>query len=274
MDPITTSVAAGLITHTMVAVAGVLTRRASDVIAQRDELRAVVENNIQVSAILKEELRTVSYDADPRNFRLAAKMRSFLASPEAESLVRQIYAGYLTSSADDHVGSIKSQFMRLSAIHCSVPVDETDQIAGLLFDALVKSCNRALALAIENGVLAAHDARSEFRFRALRDELANLARNVAELTATDNVDITGILEFEGKYRSEVGARHGEITPPHFDSTRRIAIDDLYVASDIIDMSTVRDEHPSKLQVPDCLATLYRGVVLGCRPSAKVGHIWA
>ena len=61
-------------------------------------------------------------------------------------------------------------------------------------------------MAIDHGVLSAHEAKSVARHRLILDELAVIQKNLALLTASHKPDIQTLLEFEQKYRQQVGGR--------------------------------------------------------------------
>src|SRR5690606_26909740 len=102
---------------------------------------------------------------------------------------------------------------------------------------LYTSCDTALKNAIDVGILAAHEARSVFRHKLLQDQLTTIQRNLEFLTSQEKLDIQKIHRFEQEYRDQIKIRHGYITPPFVDATRKIPIDEIYVSSDLIYRST-------------------------------------
>jgi hypothetical protein len=50
-----------------------------------------------------------------------------------------------------------------------------------LFDSIVEGCDRALTIAIDNGILSAHEAKSVFRHNILLGELSTIKKILAFL---------------------------------------------------------------------------------------------
>lgn len=147
----------------------------------------------------------------------------FLSSPEAEAIIRQIYAAqFLESEAEANWSSIQKEFLASFYLfttaypaYADIPETQLIEPAKHLLKLLVNGCEQVLAAAIDNGVLAAHEAKAVFRHRMLLEEFALLQQNVTFLTTQQKPNIQAILEFERKYRQQVGERHRYIIPPNF-----------------------------------------------------------
>jgi hypothetical protein len=190
------------------------------------------------------------------------KLRMFLASPEVEAIVRQIYASKLVSEQSSQSKSIREEFIALFALNLDSEQQTHEEIATEIFDAILTGCEKALEVAINRGVLAAHEAKSVVRYQMLRDELAAIQRNLTFLTGQQQLDIQAILEFESKYRQQISSRHGYITPPNFDTARKVPIDKLYVSPSFIRIPSPKDEQPENRKIDDFRSVIYRTVLLG------------
>lgn len=232
----------------------------------QSQLRDQIENDSNLSDILRDAQGSVAFKTVADSPLLKGKLRLFVLSPEVQTVVRQIFASHLTEEMDGRIGAIRTEFGHLFRLRVGESADLADDLASELFESLLLGCNRALGIAINQGSLSAHEAKSEFRYRVVRDELANLQKNLDILTRLGMPDVDKFLEFESKFRAEIGARHGEIRPPHFDAATRVPIDDLYVAPHLTQASSPRleqeplEEH--REPIDDYLSTLYRGVILG------------
>ena len=75
--------------------------------------------------------------------------------------------------------------------------------------------------------------RSAFRHHILLDHIQSIQRNVEFLTNENSFDLNEVLDFEKSYRKAIKTRHGTIIPPFFDATRKIPINEIYVAPEIV-----------------------------------------
>ncbi|HEY6765805.1 MAG TPA: NACHT domain-containing protein [Candidatus Sulfotelmatobacter sp.] len=153
----------------------------------------------------------------------ADELRSFLSSPEAQTVVRQIYSYRLTEGKNGGVDGIRTEFSRLLQGRVQ---GADDKLSRSLFKVILDVCDDALGAAVEKGSMAALDAKQTFMHRMLLDELAAINSNVELLS--HKPDIAGILEFERRYREQVSSRHDSIQPPHLDRHKKYPIDSLYV----------------------------------------------
>jgi len=119
-------------------------------------------------------------------------------------------------------------------------------------------CEHALQVAINRGVLAAHEAKSVARFHMLHDELATIQKNLDFLTA-QQPNIQAIVEFEKKYRQQVSARTKNCLPLRYGW--KIPIDGLYVCPNFITTAKSKNEQVA-LQIDQFLLSIYRAVLLG------------
>src|SRR6266568_269255 len=128
----------------------------------------------------------------------------FLLSPEVEEIVRQIYAtGLDKGKVQNTLPAIRKIFLRSLTQFVTSYGSEADlkdeqlaEASDLLFETLVKECNLFLDLAIDRGVLAAHEAKSAFRHHIIESEMASIQRKLDFLVNQHTTNIRDILEFE------------------------------------------------------------------------------
>lgn len=262
MDPVTSGVISGVIANGLTAVAAHIGHKGNEIFKRKDRFRQLLESDTALARILQKATASVARSAQFGDEHQVEKLRIFLVSPDVDAIVRQIYASQLSTEKSGYRESIRTEFLTSLSLRLGEPEQSLKDLAEHLFDALLKGCERALAIAIDKGILSAHEAKSAARHRLVLDELAAIKKNLALLTSPHKPNVQAILEFEEKYRQQVGGRHGHITPPHFDAARKLPIDDLYVPLDFVRPPRKRDEEPALLKTPDFLSVIYRAVLLG------------
>jgi hypothetical protein len=186
----------------------------------------------------------------------------FLESPPAETIVRQIYAAKLSDNPQNNFELIRQEWLAAFSDYTNIPEFELQDAANLILDDLIEGCEEALQIAIDQGRLAAHEAKSAFRHQILQDELATIQKTLNLLTAPQKPDIKAILTFEENYRQQVGERHKYIIPPDFDKAQKLPINRLYVCPNFIPTPTKQTNQPESLKITVFLASIYRVVLLG------------
>jgi len=211
--------------------------------------------------ILEKAIVSLAKTTNAEDTRQTEKLRLFLVSPEVGGIVRQIYASQLTDRAE-FLEPIRAELLASLSLQLHKPEEGLDELAYCLFDLLLKACDEALTLSIDNGVLSAHEAKSELRSRLLLDELKGIRKNLDLLSAPSKPDITAFIKFEESYRRQVADRHQYIVPPNFDKTRKIPIDEVYVCPSFLTIPNKKGEESETLDLSKFLAAAYRAVLLG------------
>lgn len=184
-------------------------------------------------------------------------------SPEAESIVRQIFATQLVEhEGSKHFHALRAEFGAALAFHMGEWESPGEPAISELFGGMVDACQRLLNAAIEAGVLSAHEAKSGARHRIIMDTLGGIQKSISILSKSPLPDRSAILQFEEKYRNQVADRHRSITPPHFDAARKLPIDNIYVLPDILRSPKKKEEEPTVLPVDRFLSIIHRTVLLG------------
>lgn len=254
MEPLT-AVLTGVIVKSLTAIVAHLGRKGRDFARRGKDVFRVLEKD----TILAEKLQNLT---GWQNKRRQEGLRSFLVSPDAESILRQIHASQGITKSETYVQPLRAEFIASLSLHLNGSPEDLDEAGGNLFDVLVEGCARALEVMTAEGLLSEEEIKAATRHGLLFDELQGINSNLAILAGTDRPDLRRILKFEEKYREQVANRHGYITPPHFDAARRVAIDELYVSPQFVTTAAARGEEPSQMGVSEILGSFYRGVVLG------------
>lgn len=264
MDPITQGTIASLIANGLTAVISHISHHKDRVVFNHKEnLLSVLREDADLLRVLREAVVSLTKAAQVDGERLKERLQRFLTAPDADAIVRQIFASQIsTSEKQANLERVRAEFMACLSFHLEASEEALKYLGPPLFDALLIGCDRALGIYVDKGVLSAHDAKSAVRHRLILDELAVIKKNLAILTAPNRPNLQTILEFEEKYRQQMGSRHGHITPPHFDAARKLPIDNIYVSCDISSIPVKKGEAPATLKTRDFLSIVYRAVLLG------------
>lgn len=267
IDPITAGILTGLLVEGIKEVIRI-GPQSPKVPTDEGYLEYALNHDASFSTILTESIEYVVSRELPVNESQTEFLRSFLGSPEVEAIVRQIFASRLVEEANGSLNSVRREFEALVALRFGEDDLGYENLATGLFETLLAGCDRGLEIAIDKGALAAHEARSSFRYRVLRDELATIQKNIDFLTQDRKPDIENILRFEQQYRHQMASRYDSLTPPYVDTLRRVPIDELYVAPSFTGPPSEKGEEAKQLKTPELLSTVYRAVVLGNPGSGK------
>jgi hypothetical protein len=179
-----------------------------------DSLRAALLGDAELEDSLRKAMVAVAKDIQMADSKARERLQLFLISPSAEAIVRQMY-GFLVVPNDRvaTASQLEKEFTLLLAVHLDLRVPDVSELGSSLFTELLKATERAVKLAISKGILSAHEASSERRFRVLFDELLTIDKNIELLRGADKPNVEQISAFEQRYRNQVAERHGHITPP-------------------------------------------------------------
>lgn len=259
MDPITQGTIASLIANGLTAVISHISHHKDRVVFNLEEnLLSALRENADLLRVLREATVSLTKAAQVDGERLKERLQRFLTAPDAEAIVRQIFASQISiSEKQSNLERVQAEFMACLSLHLEASEEVLGHLGPPLFEALLIGCDRALGIYVDKGVLSAHDARSAVRHRLIHDELAAIKKNLAILTARERPHLQMVLDFEEKYRQQMGSRHEHITPPHFDAARKLPIDKIYVPCDIVSIPVKKGEEPTTLKMGDFLSIMYR-----------------
>jgi hypothetical protein len=181
------------------------------------------------------------------------ELRAFLTTPGAASCIRMLFVARVhgsNSTTDD----LRCAFV--DAFRHEVPGVDIAQ-AERVFHALVATTEQSLEHAASAGDVAAAATLESARFRRLSEELTGLKLALDALRETNEPTAAQYLQWEALYRNQVLTRLGTITPPTFDATQRVPIENIYVEPSFGLPPALR--HVSSRRLAE---TLNRTVVLG------------
>jgi hypothetical protein len=279
MDPNLQTILLGLLTNALTSFIAQFGRRDSKLLLGEELLKKMKWEETALQPILQKAAQMVAERIEWQGVPKLEIVCSFLTSPEAETIVRQIYAAKLSVKEEaGDLASIQREFLTsfylCTTSYSSYTELKEDQLVDsskLLLDALIEGCDQALNVAIDEGKLSAHEAKSAFRHRLILDELAALHENVTFLTSQQKPNVKEILAFEEIYRRQVGNRHKYITPPNFGKVRQLHINKLYVPPNFIITSSEKEEKQEILSSQENPSSAYRKVLLGTFRAVLLGN---
>ena len=276
IDPNLLTVILGLITNGLTSLLSTTGQKIGKLIVGKEFLEKWELEKTALLPILQNSISQLEEHIDLKEIKGEEIICLFLLSPEVEEIVRQIYSLRIINDNSYQTNLqklykvFKLIFINFIESYRSEIAPESEWIennSNLLLDSLVKSCNLALNMAIDKGILAAHEAQSNFRHNIIISEIRAIQKKLDFLVSQKQLDIQAIQEFEKKYRQQVIERHNHIVPPDFDTARQIPIDDLYVYPNFANVSRTEETQKS-LQVNTFLASLNRAVLLGTPGGGK------
>lgn len=192
----------------------------------------------------------------------------FLGSPEVEGLIRQIFSAKLIEKLyTNNIELVQQEFIYYFTSYFVVSDNLDTSNIKSLFEKILLVCESTLNEFVNQGRLSAHESKSMLRHHILLSEIANIKKNLSLMLAESVVDLKAVLEFELKYRQQVSDRHAYITPPNFDISRRIPLENLYVTPDFI-FDKGRSPQEQAIPFELFLSSIHRSVVLGSPGGGK------
>ena len=269
MDSFSTGFLASVAANGLTTIVSYLGRQSARRI---NDKRGIVESfarDATLSSMLQKATSNVAKTLTGESPEAIERLKAFAASADVDAIIRQIYATRLTTESAS-LDALRAEFEACFHLHVGEPASLSTNGVNALFDALVIGCDRALEVAIQKGLLSAHEAKSAARTRLILDELAAVKRMVEFLARGHQLNIAEVEDFHQRLRSQIAARHAYIVPPHFDARRRVPIDDLYVAP-VFSLAIKKGGPQTDRQdvgLEHILRTLYRAVILGNPGSGK------
>jgi hypothetical protein len=261
VNPLTEGILAGVIANGITSILTYITPRPDPDSGLNHAITHLLEKDEPLTSILQKATASIARSTSLEDAKQTEKLRLFMISPDAESLVRQIYGIQLApQERPSSEPQIREAFLCSLALHLGQPAESVEPLSNTLFQSLLHGCERALNLAIDRGVLPAHEAKSASRHLAILDELSAIQENLRLLREPTRLDLREILDFEVKLRKQLADRHGFITPPHFDAARKLPIKDICVSPRLIQPGQPKEKEPIPLD--QFVSHLHRVVVLG------------
>jgi len=269
MDAFTTGFLASLVANGLTTFVSYLGREGTHQTEKKRNIAEILARDKPLSALLQGASTDLARRLNAVPPTAIDRLKLFLTSPDVDAIIRQIYAMRFAHS-DKSMADIRNEFSASLALYIGDLVRDVEASANALFDSLLDSCDRALTVAVDRGLLSAHEAKSAARSRLILDELAAIKARVDLLNKREQFDIIAVQTFEQQLRTQIAARHAHIVPPHFDARRRIPIDDLYVTPvfSLVQRKQGTTARQQDYGLSRVLAFLYRAVILGNPGSGK------
>jgi hypothetical protein len=233
--------------------------------AKTSKVAERISTHESVSTALQKATAAVARDLAGNTTKIS-QLKEFLVSPELDAIVSQVYSVKVApADSSNALTNIKNEFLLSAALHVNLTAAEIKPMGELLFDAVLKSCDEVLNQLIAQGSLLAIDAKSSYRHNIMLEQLAAIRRNIELLHKKDAQDVHDFLEFEKKYRFQVGERHSRIIPPNLAAARPAPLEQLYVANTFAPFHAKTEyaaQFSSALPQDQFLPRINRTVVLG------------
>lgn len=102
----------------------------------------------------------------------------FLKSDDVELIVQQIYNPDFTRN---NIEEIRNEFCLSFSRYFEVEITKFNSFASNIFDILIEGCKITLDKAISQGLISAHDAKTQFRLSLIEDKIDEINDNVKDI---------------------------------------------------------------------------------------------
>ena len=127
-------------------------------------IRLATKSENQMDTIYQQSAEALAVALPVENERDRSRLSRFLASAEVEALARQYFSTKLLSDPGAFdPPSIRTEFNKLLSLYLDVSAQQSQPLSDILLPLLTQECDRLLNVAIENGALSAHEAKSAVR---------------------------------------------------------------------------------------------------------------
>jgi hypothetical protein len=262
MNPFVESIVSGLIANALTLWAqcsiGAYQKIPVDMVLGRADISLLLQRSI--SSLSRRMNRSPSYTEKV--------VGAFLATPEVESLMRELFATWIADQTDQprfdpqKLTSLEALFTSNLANWLDTDPEEIASHSKELFQMLVSASSTIIEVAIASGSLSVKDAKDQARHRLILGELNAIQKKLA-FSDQSAPNVPAIINFEEQYRRQVAARTRLVTPPFLTDSQPVPIDDIYVAPSIR-----RTTRSGEIQVEAFLRTVHRTVILGDQGAGK------
>lgn len=207
------------------------------------------------------------------DFTIAAThLRRAILSPELAAILRLIYcydasAGLTVDEKTPSLKEVRALFRQTMELLLPELRGAEDTAFDSLFEALIEATRQSLSEAANQGLLAAHEALSNERHRALLAELRSVRGELGFLSGNRIPELQEIDSFDAAYRKQVAQRHGSVTPPNVGSQVKVSIDRIFVAPRLSRVNSSSAEE-QQVGLTALLTHLRHTVVLGTPGGGK------
>jgi NACHT domain len=225
------------------------------------KLEKTIRKKLPTSTLLNQALVSAAKATSLPEKRLTDKVRLFLISPEVSSIIRKLYTPRELRHPTFEV-KVREEFELLMRLSLGEIALKFPDLLDSLFSHIVSACDTAIAAAIEDGCLSAHELQSGMRHAEILSAIDVLDRKLDILRALSKPIQDKFLAFERKYRTQVAQRHKSITPPNFDTSRKVPLDELYVTPTIVTIPKRKEDQPEAIELSRFIDSVRNTVLLG------------
>ncbi|MGA9040686.1 MAG: NACHT domain-containing protein [Terriglobales bacterium] len=260
--PIAEGITSGVIGHVLTGLLTHAFSRDADIPKILKRIEKAISANTEIGQTLQEAAAATARFAKLGK-STPERVRSFLVSPEVESMLRQIFSTQLLKREPLHIETLRREFHSSLVLHLGSTHEVPADLSNALFDTLLASCSRAIDTALNRGSISALATKITFDSQMLLGEIAAINANLSFLTKTHGLEPDRINEFEKFFRKQVAKAHQYIIPHDLDSAKRVAIDKLYVSSDLVRV-VQKEADGVNVGIPakDFMSFSHRSVILG------------
>jgi hypothetical protein len=263
IDPITQQVIVGLITSSVTTLASRLAHRSKRYVDDEERLRVISRKKEGFQESLQKAVAAAARHLEFRDKKQEDKVRLFLVSPEGDAIARQVLASLLAGNkTSGREQLLRSELSSSLALYLREDKEGVGDLADKVFNMFREVCRSAIDASIKQALVSAQDISKAAHDGMVLDQLAVISKNVKLLSSAAKPELDTIIAFESKYREQIGNRHAYIIPPHFDSSRRVPIDDIYVTPLFVAIRKGKDREGIRVNASDFLSVSYRSVILG------------
>ena len=161
MDSDIRNILIGVFTNILSEIVIYFGKKSGELLIGRDMLEQRQLKTTALSPILEDAINEIFENLEWNDLQNANDIYLFLGSPEIHEIIRQLYSTYLVrKSESSNLKSIYEEFTSLLGIFTGLKLSELEKTAKILFTLLTHTSNKSLNLAIDRGVLSAHEANS------------------------------------------------------------------------------------------------------------------
>jgi NACHT domain len=266
MDAFVVNVLGGVISNACYTILAHVTREASLKIESKEFREKYILEKQSFCGIINKCIKDIAEISDwkwegPPRYEIVC---NFLEEPEVLEIIRQIFAASFLDKSN--LEAIRKEFLNSLSFYSDTEPQLLGQSASKLFDILVQGCDRALSSFVDQGILSAHEAKSNARYQILVDYISNIKKNqdllISLLAKPSNATIQDYRGYEREYRNQVNYKHSTIIPPYYRESTQLSVEKIYVSPTITSSSLIKGDEAPKLSLDVFFANIYRTVLLG------------
>lgn len=194
----------------------------------------------------------------------ASSVKRLFGRQDFKAVLRELFLVCLVEERDSEpIKTVQASLILLAetVLSANSTVEDARAFGLALSEHLVDLAKTALKALDAVDPLLSQQMQQTALLKRMNSVLDNVsAHNRALVRFSDPISAKAKIKFVDNYRMACAERHGYITPPDFETNRKIPMEQLYVAPTILDSSKMHRDHP--LELENFISTIDRTVVLG------------